>query len=281
MSSLSPKYLQPSYIPSSLHMDSGLEMNLAIHPLVIATLVIVPLLARHFYLDYKFFLSLGPGGTEQTPRGYMKLKFLSLFALRNPYEPPPLPLYLVTRTGYFKSTLPQRIGRRPQTKGLAPHRQMNQNSPQEVYKKFAAAIEEQATHCESLKVGTSCFEMNSTGLFHMNPQRQTCGGEVCHAHPSDGSMHLTLHPADAKMAIECGWAERHPLAKGGWMERFVPSGFLLVYAPRAEDEIKPIMEIVRAAAWWVAGHEVEFSNEVNGVTKGGSGEKSRPMVQDA
>lgn len=65
------------------------------------------------------------------------------------------------------------------------------------------------------------------------------------------------------------------------MERFVPSGFLLVYAPRGDDEIKPIMEIVRAAAWWVAGHEVEFANEVDGASKGGSGEKSRPMVQDA
>ena len=154
-------------------MDTGLEMTFGITPLLVAVTVLIPLLARHFYLDYKSFLSLGPGGTEQSPKGYMKLKFLSLFALRNPYEPPPLPLYLVTKTGYFKSTLPQRIGRRPQTKGLAPHRQVNQNSPEQVYKKLAAAIEERATHCENLKVGTSCFEMNSTGLFHMSPQRQT------------------------------------------------------------------------------------------------------------
>lgn len=82
------------------------------------------------------------------------------------------------------------------------------------------------------------------------------------------------------MAIECGWAERHPLAKGGWMERFVPSGFLLVYAPRADDEIEPIMEIVKAAVWWVAGHEVVYSNDIDGA-KAGLNEKSRQMVQEA
>jgi len=66
-------------------------------------------------------------------------------------------------------------------------------------------------------------------------------------------MHVTLHPADAKLVIEKGWAQRHPLARGGWLSRFVPEGFMMVYAPRNEEEVEVVMRIVRAAAWWVGG----------------------------
>lgn len=51
-------------------------------------------------------------------------------------------------------------------------------------------------------------------------KRLTCGGEVCHSHPSDGSLHLVLHPADVRAVLEKGWGERHPLAwddgEDGW-----------------------------------------------------------------
>ena len=40
------------------------------------------------------------------------------------------------------------------------------------------------------------------------------------------------------------------------MERFVPGGFMLVYAPRTIEEVEVVMTVVRAAAWWVAGREV-------------------------
>ena len=91
----------------------------------------------------------------------------------------------------------------------------------------------------------------------------TCGatGEVCHAHPSDGSLHMTLHPADAAIVIENGWGERHPLARGGWCRRFVPREFVLVYAPRDERDVEVIMRIVRAAVWWVAGIDVQDEDE--------------------
>jgi hypothetical protein len=104
---------------------------------------------------------------------------------------------------------------------------------------------------------TSCFEKHSAGLFAVTPITRTCGGEVCHAHPSDGSLHMTLHPADAKLVIEAGWGERHPLAKGGWMRRFVPKEFIMVYAPRDELEVALVMEVVCAAAWWVSGVVVD------------------------
>lgn len=64
---------------------------------------------------------------------------------------------------------------------------------------------------------------------------------------------MTLHPADAKTVLEAGWGERHPIARGGWFERFVPGGFVMVYAPRDDNEIKAVLQIVRAAAWFVGG----------------------------
>lgn len=36
----------------------------------------------------------------------------------------------------------------------------------------------------------------------------------------------------------------------------MPPGFVLIYAPRDEKELSCVMEIVRAAAWWVSGTEL-------------------------
>jgi hypothetical protein len=111
---------------------------------------------------------------------------------------------------------------------------------------------------------TSCFEKNSSGLFASVPITRTCGGEICHAHPSDGSLHLTLHPADANVMLENGWGERHPLAKGGWFRRFVPREFVLIYAPRTEKELDVVMQIVAASVWWVSGVNVNADAEGGG-----------------
>lgn len=74
--------------------------------------------------------------------------------------------------------------------------------------------------------------------------------EIAHIHTTDSSMHLTLHPSDAALVISNGWGERHPLAgRGPW----VPNGFTMVYAPRNGNEVQILIEIVRAAGWWVGG----------------------------
>lgn len=45
------------------------------------------------------------------------------------------------------------------------------------------------------------------------------------------------------------------------MKRFVPAGFMMVYAPRNEAELKVIEEIVAAACWWVGGVDVHPNKE--------------------
>lgn len=45
------------------------------------------------------------------------------------------------------------------------------------------------------------------------------------------------------------------------MKRFVPAGFMMVYAPRDEAEFKVIEEVVAAACWWIGGVDVHANEE--------------------
>ncbi|KAL2221113.1 hypothetical protein M432DRAFT_257378 [Thermoascus aurantiacus ATCC 26904] len=253
----------------------------AILGFILVLLPVIYYLIKRIRNDYQAFLALGPGGTPSTPRGYLRICVLRLFALRNPFEPPSLPPFLQPQHGILKD-LPKRSGRRPRVAGIAPQRQMTQRGGPAMYEALSAAIRNLAqSHPDRLFLATSCFEKHSTGIF-CHPafrHRPTCNGEVCHAHPSDGSMHLTLHPADVKLVIERGWGERHPLARESWWWRakIVPPGFVMVYAPRDEEELRCVMEIVRAAAWWVSGTELRRDVEQNGSNL----QELKDVVQDA
>lgn len=206
----------------------------------------------HLYTDYKAYLALGPGGTPSTISGYVRTKTLSFFALRNPYLPTSTP---TTTRGYLRH-LPTHLKPRPVTRGIAPHRQTTQRASPALYQLLASELHRLvAADPEKLVLGTSCFEKHGTGVFSRSPARRTCRGEICHAHPSDGSMHMTLHPADARVVLEAGWGERHPLARGGWFEKFVPEGFVMVYAPRGEEDVDVLVRIVQAGAWFVSSRE--------------------------
>ncbi|KAK3080278.1 hypothetical protein LTS18_002661 [Coniosporium uncinatum] len=215
---------------------------------------------RALIRDYRAFVSLGPGGTPSTLEGYLRVKFLSLFALRDPYQPAQIPPTLSPQTGCIKF-LSQREGPRPHVRGIAPHRQINQKAPPAAFHALSHAIEDMALNSENcLRLGTSCLEKHGPGLFTANTPwhlTRNCSGEICHAHPSDGSLHLVLHPADAAVVLQTGWGERHPLAKGGWLSRFVPAGFIMVYAPRDMKEVEVVSKIIAAAVWWIGGVNVD------------------------
>ena len=75
-------------------------------------------------------------------------------------------------------------------------------------------------------------------------------------------MHLTLHPIDTALVIASGWGERHPLA-GCHIhgKRLLPPGFVMVYTPQNAAEIRTVMEIVKAAGWWVGGVDLGCREE--------------------
>jgi hypothetical protein len=76
--------------------------------------------------------------------------------------------------------------------------------------------------------------------------------EITHIHPVDHSMHVVLSPADSKTVIDLGWAERHPLSG---RSRFIPlpSTYLLVYAPRDEEELNIVEQIFVASMGYMTG----------------------------
>ncbi|KAF1944567.1 hypothetical protein EJ02DRAFT_452424 [Clathrospora elynae] len=224
----------------------------------ILALVLPVVAACYIHKDYRAFLDLGPGGTPATPLGYLKIKLLSLICLRDPLRPLAIPPHFRPQEGYFThAALPHRTGSKPIVEGIAPQRQQTQKSDEKIYSRLVDKIKELAGDPRNrLMERTSCFEKYSSGLFTSSPITRTCGGEICHAHPSDGSMHMTLHPADANLMIAKGWGERHPLARGGWCRKFVPREFVLVYAPRDETEVETVTRIVAAGIWWVSGIDV-------------------------
>lgn len=259
-------------IKNYLHGDdhhATTTTNIAFHYILLTSMLasLLTVLTYKLRTGYHAFLALGPGGTPSTFPGYLRICVLHIVALRNTLKPPRVPARLQPQTGLLaqghdpSNKLPKRPGPRPKVAGLAPHRQMTQRTSAAMYSALAAEIKRIATaNSDVLYEATSCFEKHSTGLFTNSAlliKQPTCNGEVCHSHSIDGSMHLTLHPADVKMVLERGWGERHPLAieDGWWKGRFVPAGFVMIYAPRNMEELECVVRIIQAASWWVNGIE--------------------------
>jgi hypothetical protein len=163
--------------------------------------------ARGIYMGYQAYLDLGPGGTPSTFPGYMKVSFLGLFALRNRFALPLVPDALKGTGSLNPGMLCSRpIEERPKVAGIAPHRQIDHKASKYLFKVLSAAIAAfEARLPEKLCIKISAFEKHCNALFAQRKRDSTSNGEICHVHPSDGSMHMTLHPEDIKIVLEAGW----------------------------------------------------------------------------
>ena len=163
-------------------------------------LITILLPAYRFVLkDYQSFLALGPGGTPKTFLGYLRVSYLRLFTISDPFQPPSMARAVFPTNGYLRQLSP-RLGRRPTVGGIAPHRQLNQKCTTELHRLLQNALEKLAEAFPSLiQKGNSCFEKHGLALFlfastqstpldtahprsgHLNP---TCKdtGEICHLH---------------------------------------------------------------------------------------------------
>ena len=86
-------------------------------------------------------------------------------------------------------------------------------------------------------------------------------GELGDTH-GESFLHLNFSRADAKIIIKKGWAERHLCARtqpwwlGGVNHMWgIGDNFLIVYAPRNEDELEVLKILVKASAQWMTGEQ--------------------------
>ncbi|KAF6841334.1 hypothetical protein CPLU01_00465 [Colletotrichum plurivorum] len=257
----------------------SLALALAIHFLEARTAEFLIILAPILLLvrnDYNNFLGLGPGGTPATFQGYIRIAWLRLWAIRDPFTAPePNPNRLPSRGILIQKQhqqesgdggvglLPYRPGPRPVVAGIAPQRQLDQHGTAPQYRALRRTLERLAAENPS-RFGTarSCLEKHGLGLFARHPVNVTCNGEVCHVHDSDHSLHMNLHPEDIREVLAKGWGQRHPLAWKGTLVRMpVPEEFIMVYAPRDDHELKIVCKIIEAAIWYVVSEKTEIRVE--------------------
>ena len=158
--------------------------------------IILPLY-RAVKKDYHAFLDLGPGGTPSNFLGYLRVTYLRLFTLRDPFQPPSLAHTTCPKWGYLRP-LQHRSGKRPVTAGIAPHRQVDQKCGPSLHDSLRNALHKLTDDFPSLlRKGNSCFEKHGLALFltpnaqsfspepqtasHLNPTCQDTG-EITHLH---------------------------------------------------------------------------------------------------
>lgn len=94
------------------------SLILAIHflqPATVAVLIGLATVILFVHNDYQNFIKLGPGGTPSTFTGYVRINWLKLWALRNPFDPLPADKTVQPASGILrKKPLPYRCGPRPQ-----------------------------------------------------------------------------------------------------------------------------------------------------------------------
>lgn len=84
-------------------------------------------------------------------------------------------------------------------------------------------------------------------------------GDIFHPR-RDGTAIAVLHPDDARSVVEAGWGESHQLAINRWYWRLFfncvlrtrcpfPEGTVVLYAPRNEDELAVLRDIIIATVW--------------------------------
>lgn len=141
--------------------------------------------------------------------------------------------------------LPRRPGNKPATTASNPHMQLDQ---QPVDRKLINELMGWAFSLADITQEHSKISVPGAQAMCL-PEDKICshcnafmvGTEFAHFHPApDGSMHLGLTQTDVKKVIEQGWGEMHPVVYKGWL----PPNFIMVYAPRNEEEAEVVRKII-------------------------------------
>jgi hypothetical protein len=185
-----------------------------------------------------------------------------LYTRQDLLDPTPIP---DSGTSYIKpQRVPDRMGRRPGiTRWTLPQRQL----PEKITPGASVALHDlmrefanTAPYSNYIENYPSKTEGGTGPAIYVKPDVKTINPvahkifyEVAHVHPADNSLHVYMSPLDAKLVMKRGWGQRFPVT---WL---APPSWIMVYAPRNEDEVEVVREVVRAAVCHAVGMNVEMN----------------------
>jgi hypothetical protein len=238
-----------------------------------AAIIIIPLF-RYAASSYAGYLALGKGGLPHNIFGWLLQASIQPFAKRDltsaaPYHDPKVisryPPH--SRESFLLAPLPERVGPRPVVPGyIVPQRQTTATvggDMQGRMRDFMDALVQ--SNRELLVMKPSGLEgVGTKAIFPRTPAEggkaqlpvfmEKIKGETAHIHDQDGSTHVTLSLADAEQVVIKGWGQRHKLSG---VAGYIPHTYLLVYAPRNDDEYETWKGLVAAGCAFVLGkHDI-------------------------
>ena len=151
--------------------------------------------------------------------------------------------------------IPNRPGPSPTATFEIPHQQLNQPAPIVVQEELITAV---AALPNVLLWGSPNSLPGAIGWI-LGESLDTdekgdliAGSEFGHQHRNEvGSMHLSLPAAASQIVLEKGWAVLHPFSTVIHGSRAVD--YLLVYAPRDNEDLKIVWLIVQASYAFARG----------------------------
>jgi hypothetical protein len=147
--------------------------------------------------------------------------------------------------------LRMRRGAPPRTTPAYPHEQLTQSGTVALRER----LHERAGALPGVIEGPNRTSTPSIWTFLLEPEYAVgpreaflTGGEFAHLHP-DGSLHLTLPRELGDEVVVQGWGEVHVDAG---VRRGSPI-FMMIYAPRDEDELEAVWRIFRMSYEFALG----------------------------
>ncbi|KAK7033029.1 hypothetical protein R3P38DRAFT_2920269 [Favolaschia claudopus] len=236
---------------------SKIETLIHRHPRTVGLGIVAAVGVPWIIDNYLKFLALGKSGLSRIgPLGWLVALTLTAFGRETvstaEYE-------RGTKERWLETPV-ERRGARPLTGWhCVPHRQVDRLPADEIAKRLDAIFEKHvAANPTLIQTTLSPHEKTVPGvIIHPDipsPHNDAKLGlrEVAHIHPIDHSMHVILSPADSKIVVDLGWAERHPLS-GVSRLLPLPNTYLLVYAPRDEEELDVVESILVASIGYMTG----------------------------
>ncbi|KAJ7034940.1 hypothetical protein C8F04DRAFT_1099558 [Mycena alexandri] len=229
------------------------------HPRTVILATLAALGAPWVVDNYRRFLALGQSGlTPLGPFGWLVALSLTAFG-RETVSTTEYESAKASKERWLETPV-ERRGTRPETGWhCVPHRQLDRLPSEEIAKRLDAVFEKHTDANPTLvQIAVSPHEKLHPGMIihpdipspHKDAEQAL--REIAHIHPTDHSLHVILSPADSKTAIDLGWAERHPLS-GVSRILPLPNNYLLVYAPRDDEELEVVERIIVASIGYMTG----------------------------